>query len=60
MPISLEPVSQSGPQIASRSWQRQRNLTKNSSAGSSLRRSGTPIEFSVRSPDQTPSSALRR
>ena len=38
MPISLEPVSQSGPQIASRSSSRdrqlQRNLKKNSSARS--------------------------
>jgi hypothetical protein len=51
----LEPVSQSGPQIASRSSsrdrQRQRNLTKNSSAGSQLCQSDTPIEFAVRSVD---------
>jgi hypothetical protein len=46
MPISLEPVSRSGTQIASRSSsrgrQRQRNLTKNSSAGSQLCQSDTP------------------
>lgn len=46
MPISLEPVSRSGPQIASRSsssgTQRQRNLMKNSSAGSQLCQSDTP------------------